>query len=171
MRLKFELTGKVIGTLPGFDWTRLNMEQWVAFWSTDCAPLLVRGRTANRQLAKQMVPLVLDLTDRHKNGFLNSRAANFAAVERIAACYCLGINALQVATDCRARPGQSAKAVKLRMMSIPACSSSKYGSGQQRFSPQRDQALGIEVLRMQRPEPHLRRLALWPSGATGLHHG
>jgi hypothetical protein len=70
------------------------------------------------------------------------------------------MNALQVETDCRARLRQRAKAVKLRMISISASISGKYGAGQQRFSPQRDEAVGIEVPRMQRPEPHLRRLSV-----------
>ena len=128
--------------------------------------MLVQHRIANLQLLKQMMPLMLDLADRDGNRRLRSHTADLAAIERVAAGNCLCVNALQVGTDGRTRRGLRAKTLKLWMTSVTASVSAQHCLGQQRLSPQRDQALRIEVLRMQRPKPHLRRLT---STGTGDH--
>ena len=124
------------------------------------APLLVQRRTADRQFLKQMKPFMVDLAGGDEDGRLDSHAADLAAVEGIAAGDCLGMNALQVCTDYGTWRRLRAKAPKLWMTSIAASVPAQHRLSQQRLSPQRDEALGIEVLRMQRPKPHLRRLTI-----------
>ena len=92
---------------------------------------------------------MLDLTSRDEDRRLDSCAADLAPVERIAARRCLGVDALEVGTDCRSRRSLSAKPLELRVTSITPSLSAKHGSSQQRFSPQCDKALWIEIPRMQ----------------------
>ncbi len=49
----------------------------------------------------------------------------------------------------------SAKACELRMVTVASSSSAQYRSSQQGFSPQRNQALRIEIARMNGPETHV----------------
>src|SRR3954471_17843514 len=90
-------------TFPWLDRAGLNPEQRVAFRVADCAQLREQGRIANRQLLQQVLPLILDLAGRDENGYLDSRAADLAPVEGIAARYCFAVNAPQVPTYRRTR--------------------------------------------------------------------
>ncbi len=47
------------------------------------------------------------------------------------------------------------KALQLRMMAIASCLPAQYCASQQCFAPQRNQALRIEVLRVDCPESHI----------------
>jgi hypothetical protein len=126
--------------------------------SANRTPLLVQPRTANLQLLQQMMPLILYLASCYDNGCSHAHPADLAAVKGVAAGCCLVMNALQVRTDCGTWRRLGAKTLELRMMSITAGVPAENGASEEGFAPQRDEALGIEVPRMQRPEPHLRRL-------------
>src|SRR5690606_29502273 len=54
-----------------------------------------------------------------------------------------------------------AEALQLGMVNVPARFTTQHGLGQQRLSPQRDEADGVQVPGMQRPESH----GLAPEGA------
>jgi hypothetical protein len=95
-----------------------------------------------------------------ENRCLRSRAADLATVEGVATDYRFGMNTLQIGIDRGAWCWVRAKTLELWMIPIAASAPAENGAGQQRFSPQCDEALGIEVPWMQRPEPHLRRLTL-----------
>lgn len=60
--------------------------------------------------------------------------------------------AAQVLGDCAARRRQVEKACELRMVPVATGSAAQHGLREQRFPPQRDQAAGIEILRMQAPK-------------------
>jgi len=101
---------------------------------------------------------MLDLAGRDENRHVDSHAADLAAVKGVATGHCFGMNALQVGTDRGARRRLRAKTLKLRMTPIAASVSAQHCPSQQRLSPQRDEALRIEVSRMQLPKSHLRHL-------------
>jgi len=54
-----------------------------------------------------------------------------------------------------ARRGVGRKALQLRVMAIIRSAATQDGACQQRFTPQRDPALRIEIPGMDRPESHL----------------
>ena len=49
----------------------------------------------------------------------------------------------------------SAKACELRMVAVASSASAQYRAGQQCFPPQRNEALRIEIVRMNGPETHV----------------
>jgi hypothetical protein len=107
---------------------------------------------------------MLDLAGGDGNGRSDSRTTDLATVEGIAPRCCFRMDALEVGTDCGTRRDLTAKTLELRVISIAASISAQHCSSQQRFSPQCDKAFGIEVPRMQRPEPHLRGLRCLVNG-------
>ena len=52
------------------------------------------------------------------------------------------------------------EALQLRMVPIASCSPTQYSPRQECFPPQRNQALRIKVLRMDRPESHVTQWCL-----------
>jgi hypothetical protein len=92
---------------------------------------------------------MLDLARRDKNRRLDSQATDLAAVEGVAAGDCLGVNALQIRTDCGPRRDLGAKALELRVISIAASVPAQDSSSQQGLSPQRNEPLRIQVPRVQ----------------------
>ena len=125
------------------------MEQRVALRNADRTPLFVERWIANRQFLEQVLPLMLDLAGRDENGPFDSHTSDLAAVEAIASSRCFGMNGSQVGADRRARRRVKAKAFELRVMSIAARVPGQHRAGEQRFPPQGDEALGIEVAGMQ----------------------
>lgn len=121
----------------------------MAIRRADRAPLLKQRWTPSGKLLKQMLPLIFDLACRDKDGCIGWRRPDLGTVEGIATRSSLGVNFLQVATDRETRRGLRAKTVKLRMISIAPSVSAKDCASQQCLSPQGDEALAIEVPRMQ----------------------
>ena len=114
----------------------------------------VQRRTSIGQLLQKMTPFVLDLADRDRDPGSQSPAPELTTVEYVPASSGLYVNTCQIRTDGRKRRSLRAKACELWMIAITARVTAQYRSGQQGFTPQRDQALWIEVFRMQRPETH-----------------
>jgi hypothetical protein len=140
--------------LPRFDRPRLNTKQWVAFRSQDIAPLAVQRRIPHFELHEQMSPLILDLVRRHGNRHLNLDKADLAPVERIAANLGLGMDALQIRTDDRLGCRMGEKPLELRMIPVAASRARQHGTSQQRFAPERDEPLRVEIPGVQGPETH-----------------
>jgi hypothetical protein len=76
-------------------------------------------------------------------------------IEVVAATPGLASNADQKRGDRGEWIGLRLKPNKLRMMAITSGLSGEDFMGQQRLSPNRDQAFGVEVLGMNRPQSHL----------------
>lgn len=70
-------------------------------------------------------------------------------------------NRRQVRVDCGDGSRMRAKADQLRMLPVPSGSTSQHGSSQQAFSPEGDEASGIEMRGIQRPKPHGARRYAW----------
>ena len=79
-------------------------------------------------------------------------AGEFGAIEVIAACERFLVNVREVGIDRGAARGTLPKPVELRMTPIADRVPTQYLAREQRLTPQRDQALGVQVLRVQRPE-------------------
>ena len=119
------------------------------------APLLVKRRAAHLQFCQQMGPFVCELSggDGERRGFAGR--SDFPLVEGVAAGLGLGVNGLEVRGDGRQLRRMILESLQLRMVAVAARFSTQYRLRQQRFPPQRDQSLGIEVFRMQGPEAHV----------------
>ena len=84
----------------------------------------------------------------------STRATELRAVESETATQGLGVNVSEVRVDeCdRVRPGL--EAAKLRMMAIAASATLKDLASKERFPPERCEALGIEISRVDGPQSH-----------------
>lgn len=122
---------------------------------------------ARAQLAQQVLPLVLDLAARDDKAPATARAADPTAIESILPCFGLRSNIAQVIRDAtHGRPGL-AKAEKLWVMTVAARCAPQHRLREQPFAPERDEPCGVEVPRMETPEPHAMASveSLPPSGA------
>src|SRR5262245_28693819 len=79
---------------------------------------------------------------------------NAAAVEHIPASGRLDADGPQIGCDARDRRPRAAKAVELRVPRISLRPPAQDGLSQERFSPERDQAARVQILRVETPEPH-----------------
>ena len=120
-----------------------------------CAqPMAMQRPAASSELAHQVAPLVRKLPAGHRNGSHASQRADFAAIECVAAPGRFSVYLLQVRIDGRSRKGVRAEPLELRMVPVTAGFAAQDGLCEQRLAPERDQPLGIEIARMQAPEPH-----------------
>src|SRR5678816_3622985 len=99
----------------------------------------VQHRTSIGQLLQKMTPFVLDLADRDRDPGSQSPAPELTTVEYVPASSGLYVNTLQIRTDGRKRRSLRAKTGELWMIAITSCITAEYGSGQQGFTPQRNQ--------------------------------
>jgi len=106
------------------------------------------------ELGLQVTPLEFELADGFEKTHASTRATELRAVESEAATLRLGVNVSEVGVDeCdRVRPGL--EAAKLGMMAIAASATLKNLASKERFPPERCEALGIEISRVDGPESH-----------------
>jgi hypothetical protein len=106
------------------------------------------------ELGLQVTPLEFELADGFEKTHASTRATELRAVESEAATQGLGVNVSEVGVDeCdRVRPGL--EAAKLGMMAIPASATLKDLASKERFPPERCEARGIEISRVDGPESH-----------------
>jgi len=106
------------------------------------------------ELGLQVTPLEFELADGFEKTHASTRATELRAVESEAATLRLGVNVSEVGVDeCdRVRPGL--EAAKLGMMAIAASATLKDLASKERFPPERCEALGIEISRVDGPESH-----------------
>ena len=102
----------------------------------------------------QVTPLEFELADGFEKTRASTRATELRAVESEAAAQGLGVNVNEVGVDeCdRVRPGL--EAAKLGMMAIAASATLEDLASKERFPPERCEALGIEISRVDGPESH-----------------
>jgi hypothetical protein len=124
-------------------------EQGVLFGRADSLPASIYIGAASFELSKQMLPLVVELTgcNRQQSGLPDR--ADFSCIKRIASGCCLGMNVGQKAIHRRYGRCVGAKSCQLWMMLIPAGLAPKYRPRQERFTPERDQPLSVQVLGME----------------------
>lgn len=95
------------------------------------------------------MPLVRELAGGNRNNYLGSLATELARIEGISTHDRLGMNPPQVRIDGAMRVCAIDKTLELGMVAIAARIVMQHRPGQERFAPQRDQPLRIEVFRMQ----------------------
>src|SRR4051812_8378230 len=118
-------------------------------------PSCVDRRISRGQFAEQMLPLVEHLAPRHDDARDRTARSDLAAVEVVTPLDRLFVNRTQVRVDRRARRSVRREARELRMMPIASRLATQYGAREQRLSPERNEPLAVEVLRVERPEAHI----------------
>src|SRR3954465_5760407 len=113
----------------------------------------VERRIAHPQLLHQPSPLVFKLPFGHWNPPRNAGLPELRAVEVIGARERLGMDTAEIDIDRSARSAAGAEALELGVMAIADGAPVKDMPREERFTPERHQALRIQVLRVQRPEP------------------
>ena len=115
----------------------------------DVAPPRMDRRASRGQFSQQVLPLVDHLSARHDDGRDQTARSNLAAVEVVAALDRFLVYRAQVSVDRRARRYVRREASELRMVPVTSGLASQDGAREQRLTPERDEALWIEILRVQ----------------------
>lgn len=116
----------------------------------------LRGMTrgiSRFQLAHQMPPLELQLSARRLEAAADALGCDFTGVEAVAARSGFGMHLAQVGGNACNRRRVRAKADQLGVASIPGGFSPEHRLRQEPFAPQRNQPAGVQIFRMEAPEP------------------
>ncbi len=114
----------------------------------------MKGRTAPAQLAHEPLPFVTQLTFAHRDAHQRHHPTEFRCVEGVAATLRFGVNYGEIAIDRGARCRARAKTLQLRVMPLTSRAPAQHFACEQRFAPQCDQALGVEIPWMEGPQAH-----------------
>jgi hypothetical protein len=109
---------------------------------------------ATPQLTEQVPPLTEELPTCDADEAAIESPADTGRVEAIAAFLGFGVNVAQVFGDRARRPRTSTKSDELRMGRVSAPSATQHRLRQQRFTPERDETEGVEILGMNGLEAH-----------------
>lgn len=109
---------------------------------------------APEQLHLQVFPFVVDLPARDGERGDPRGGRKMDGGETVPPFCGLGLNGVEVGRDATQRRPAPPKSFELRVVPVPAGSSSKDGPGQQTFTPQRHEPPGVEILGMQAPQAH-----------------
>jgi hypothetical protein len=112
-------------------------------------------RRAALQLFLEMFPLVINLALRDGNWIGWMAWRNFLYVELIAAPARFGMNGAKIRRNNFKRGGCGTEAGELRMMGIAPRPASKNRLRQERFPPKCNEAAGVQIFRVQRPQTHV----------------
>lgn len=118
------------------------------------APFAMQRRAPRPQLAHQMVPLVPELPRGALNLRVRSYRSYFSTVERVPARLGLQKHGSKVSVDRRSRSGVRLESQELGVMAIARRLAPKDRARQKRFTPQGDQALRVEIFRVEGPDAH-----------------
>lgn len=113
----------------------------------------VGGRGADPQLPTKMDPLERELPPTQGNASGGPGPPGLGGVEPVPAPSRLGVYAGQIRIDRCQRCGVRAEALELRMMPVAPGAALKNGLGEQGFTPERHQTLGVQVARVNGPDP------------------
>lgn len=116
----------------------------------------VRGmtrRVSRFQLAYQMPPLELQLSARRLETAADALGCDFTGIEAVAPHVGFGMHLAQVGGNACNRRRVRAKADQLGVASIPGGFSPEHCLRQEPFAPQRSQPAGVQIFRMEAPEP------------------
>jgi hypothetical protein len=112
---------------------------------------------ASSQLGEKMCPFVVELAGCHDHGSVSALPVpDLGRVERVATLARLVEDACKVAVERGDGIAALAKAIELRVVPVAVGPSREHGAGEQTLTPERHQPTGVEVMRMERPEPHIR---------------
>jgi hypothetical protein len=111
-------------------------------------------RAPAAELGLQVTPLEFELAGGFEKTRASARAAELRAVEGEAATHRLGVNVSEVGVDERDRVRPGLEAAKLGMMAIASSATLKDLASEERFPPERREAPGIEISRVDGPESH-----------------
>jgi hypothetical protein len=113
-----------------------------------------QGWAPTSQLGLQATPLVFELADGFRKTHSSTWATELRAVEGEAATLRLGVNMKEICVDECDGVWLGLKTAKLGMMAIAARTTEKHLTSKERLAPERREALGVEVARMDGPESH-----------------
>ena len=113
------------------------------------APLGPQRRAAGGQLLLQVLPLMGELACTDGNGIDRADRPELGSIERVAATGRFFMDGGQVRIDRQAGLGMCLEAFQLGVARVATRIAAQYGPGQQCLAPQRHQALGVEIHRVQ----------------------
>lgn len=111
---------------------------------------------ARAQFRAEMLPFECELAARNADANLHVTSANLRSIERVAAPVRFVGNAGEVLPD---QAACSTEALELRMARVSLGLAGEHGLREKTFTPERNEADGIEILRMNGPETHRRTLS------------
>jgi hypothetical protein len=114
---------------------------------------LQRGRT-DAKLGKRMRPLLLKLPGAYEQGQALAHRSDLRLIERVAAPRSFGVERGKIGIDGGQRRRLRSESRKLRMAAVAAGLPAQHGLREERLTPQGDEALRVEILRVQRPQSH-----------------
>src|SRR5262245_33928601 len=105
-------------------------------------------RIANCQLCHQVIPLVMQLSARHRDDPGTPRGADLVTCKFITANARFRMHTTEIVRDRRNRRRLSPEALELWMVSIPLGLPAQHGLCEEPFSPQCDETATIEIFGM-----------------------
>jgi len=111
------------------------MEERMAYWFVQLAPLRKELGIAESKFLKEMLPLVVDLPATRRNRCHRPHGPDLAPIERITAHGRFRVDGRQISIDRQARRCVGLEAFKLRVMLVPPRFAAKYGARQQSLAP------------------------------------
>ena len=110
---------------------------------------------AAAQLGGQVLPLVDELATGFRQAAIERLSLDDpSGVEAIASRRSFPMDTAQISGDRRDRILERAESPELRMIAVPASTPAQDRLRQERLPPEGDQSGGVEVPRMESPEPH-----------------
>lgn len=123
-------------------------------------PAIVLGAT-HGELPQEVFPLVLELASCDDNRRDGAHGADFGPIESVAARRSFSVDGTKVRAHGVTRRGVGLEPHELRVMTVAFGRAPQHRPGEQRFAPERDEPLRIEIARMNRPQPHRRIYGIW----------
>ena len=111
-------------------------------------------RSSRFELALQVAPFMLELPARDRQPTGDPGAADPGSVEAVAPVGSLALDGAQILCDCARRSAVLLEAQQLRMPGVAPGLSQKHRLREERLAPESDETFGVEVRRVQAPEPH-----------------
>jgi len=109
---------------------------------------------AEAQLGREVLPLELQLPGGLGDPAHRSPALDAGGVEAVAPSHRLVVDGRQERADGGERIGVGPEAEELRVRAVSPRPPREDLLGEERLAPERDEAAGVQVLRVQGPEPH-----------------
>jgi hypothetical protein len=147
--------GSLRPTLPRLDLARADLEKRVAYRRDHRTALQELLGVSNGEFAQEVLPLVLNLADGDSDdGLLRFCHRDLRAIEGVPAGTRFGPHDQKVGANGCERRRLRPEAFELWMTLLSAGVALQDGLSEKCLAPERNQALRIEILRMQGPEAH-----------------
>ena len=142
------------GFLPILNWSCDDPEHWVSSRNFDFATGPVTWKRSFPQFSFQMRPFEEKLTARLDELASAFADRNFCEVKFVTAALGFIGNFRKITANSADRRSCCLKTSKLRMTSVASGPAKQDFLSQQPFPPGREQAFGVKILGMNRPQPH-----------------